>query len=152
MTYILKTEDGQEYYIDITTRIGFNFRNSVVVYEAIGEDGGFALNNGRLNSTLNMNITFSKLDIGGAFTAIARLRSLKKPVLIAGNSKSLGKLFGRYLIESIPGDVEEGTDTIKVTVNLVEYRQANVKKALVNTIYTGGAVLDFLNKSNFFTN
>lgn len=151
MAYILKTDNGTEYPIDITTRMDFNFANAIVVYESIGEDGGYTLNNGRLNSSFSINVTFSKLDMNDAFTAISKLKLIKAPVIIAGKSKAMGKLFGKFVIESIPGNVEEGSETIKVTINFKEYRQANVKKNIINAVYQGDAILDFLKKNNFVT-
>ena len=100
---------------------------------------------------MSLNVTFSKLDMNNAFTAISRLKAIKGPVLIAGKSKNMGKLFGKFLIESIPGNVEEGSETIKVTINLREYRQANVRKNVINAIYQGDAIIDFLKKNNFIS-
>jgi len=148
MTFILKTDDGTVYPIDITTRLDFNFSNAVIVYESVGEDGGYTLNNGRLNATLNINVRFAK-DINTSFSIISRLKSLRRPFIIAGKSKSMGKIFGKYTLESLPGTVEEGTDSVTITLNLREYRQANVRKNVINAVYQGDAIIDFLRKFNF---
>lgn len=151
MPYILQTNDGTQYSIDITTRMDFDFQNAIIVYESIGEDGGYTINNGRLNSSLNLNVTFSKQDMNNAFTAIARLKAIRGPVIIAGKSKNMGKLFGKFVIAALPGTVEEGSETVKITVQLTEYRQANVRKNVINAVYQGDAIIDFLNKNNFIS-
>jgi len=152
MPYILKTEDGTEYNIDVTNRMDFEFANSVIVYESIGEDGGYTINNGRVNSSLSLNASLATRSIDEAYALVNRLRKVKGPVLIAGKSKNLGKLFGKYLIESIPGNVEDGSEMVRITLNLREYRQANVKRNVINQVYDGGdAVIEFLKRTNFIS-
>ena len=149
MSYVLKTDKNEIIPIDVTNRIDFNFANAIVVYESLGEDGGYTINNGRLNSSLALNIAFAKYNVDDAFTLISKLKSIRGPISIAGNSKAIGKIFGQFVIDSIPGNVEEGSELIKITLNLKEYRQANVRKNVINAVYQGDAIVDFLKQHNF---
>jgi hypothetical protein len=149
MPYFIQTPDGTEFPIDITNRIDFNFANAVTVYESIGLNGGFTINNGRLNSSVSLNVSLATKSLNEGLAIVNRLKNITQPVIIAGKSKNLGILFGRYTIESIPGNIEDGNEMIRFTINLREYRQANVKRILISAVYQGDSIVDFLSKNNF---
>lgn len=147
-TIFIKTDDGETIKLRVTNRIDFTFSNAVVVYESIGEDGGYTIHTGRLNSTLSLNAVIVANSLYEALRRVSKLKSIKTPVMVGGKTFD-GSIFGKFLIESINGSIEEGSEIVRVSMSLKEYRQANVKKTKINLVYSGDPIYSFLKQFNY---
>lgn len=141
-------DNGVEHRISLkyVTQIGFGFRNGIVIYESVGEDGGYVEHTGRMVSTLSINLNLTD-SLRNNLSLIERISKLKKPVYLA----SVGdKLFGQFLIESIDGNITEAAENVIVTINFKEYRQANVERVNLVVVdeYYVDAIVTFLRSRN----
>jgi len=147
-TIFIKTDDGELVKLKVVNRIDFTFPNAVVIYESIGEDGGYTIHTGRLNSSLSMNALLIAENLQKGLKQLSKLKSIKSPVMIGGKTFD-GSIFGKFLIESINGSIEEGSEALRITLSLKEYRQANVKRTKINLIYSGEPIYEFLKHFNY---
>ena len=147
-TIFIKTDDGELVKLKVVNRIDFTFPNAVVIYESIGEDGGYTIHTGRLNSSLSMNALLIAENLQKGLKQLSKLKSIKSPVMVGGKTFD-GSIFGKFLIESINGSIEEGSEALRITLSLKEYRQANVKRTKINLIYSGEPIYEFLKHFNY---
>ena len=147
-TIFFKTETGELIKLRVVTRIDFDSPNSVVVYESIGEDGGYTIHTGRLNSSLSLNALLIADSLQESLRQYKELRSIKIPILVGGKTFE-GNVFGKFLIDTMNGSIEEATEAVRVSLSLKEYRQANVKRTKLNLVYSGEPIYDFLKRFNF---
>ena len=127
-------------------------KQTVIVYESPGTNGGTAITTGRTNNSIslsgrillpfasaqqraNPNATFPTPmnTLNDIKATIQQARDLGKPVqLIApiDNGDS-----GQYLIEEFKGNLLEGIESyIPFTLTLQEYRQANIQRSQTNLV------------------
>ena len=149
-TIFLKTDDGELIKLRVVNRIDFSFPNAVVVYESIGEDGGYTIHTGRLTASLTLNALLITRTLQEGMKVLNKLKSLKSPVMVGGKTFD-GSVFGKYLIESVSGSVEEGSEALRVTISLKEFRQANLKTTKILLTYRGEPIINFLKKLNYIS-
>ncbi len=146
----LKTDDGEVIQLRVVNRIDFSFPNSVVVYESVGEDGGYTLHTGRLNSSLSMNAIIISKNLQETMKKLNELKSLKSPVMVGGKTFD-GTIFGKFLIDNINGTLEDGSEAVPITISLKEYRQVSLDKTKIRLVYSGEPIYEFLKRFNYTT-
>ncbi len=146
----LKTDDGEVIQLRVVNRIDFSFPNSVVVYESVGEDGGYTLHTGRLNSSLSMNAIIISKNLQETMKKLNKLKSLKSPVMVGGKTFD-GTIFGKFLIDNINGTLEDGSEAVPITISLKEYRQVSLDKTKIRLVYSGEPIYEFLKRFNYTT-
>ena len=147
-TIFIKTDDGELIKLGIVTRMDFSSPNSIVVYESVGEDGGYTIHTGRLNSSFSLNAVLIADTLQESLKQYNKLKTVKTPVLIGGKTFE-GSIFGKFLIENINGSIEEATEVVRASLSFKEYRQANVKRTKLNLVYSAEPIYDFLNRFNY---
>ena len=139
--------------LDVVNNISYRSPNSIITYETIGGDGGYSMSTGRLTQTVTLNLTFianvpygigkwgTDLDVISSlrdslsenFRKLSRLKNMRRPVYIhkLNRSGSTENFFGKYLIRDISGEIKSGDKSIDVTIELVEYKELKVNRAII---------------------
>ena len=139
--------------INIVTGDSGGSENSIVVYESPGNDGGIAINLGRLNK--NRVLTGKIISVlrhnNPGYTTSDVLQELSNYIATLNEVKDRGypivlrapitdNTTGSYLIKSFEWNIIEGTPSfIHFSMTLTENRQINIKSNITNII--GGDVL-----------
>jgi hypothetical protein len=128
--------DGKVVPIRIVSNMAWGGAMSVIVYESPGTDGGTVLVNGRTTRTRTLN---GKILRAGDLS-LAEIKNYFDYVRDSGKVITLVSPIddndtGKYIINDFNGQVLEGIDShLPFTMELTEYRQANIKTSRVNLI------------------
>lgn len=142
MTLFKLRAGTKEYELNIVNNMPFGGEQSVIVYESPGGDGGVVLTTGRLNKKITFEgrlvskantIEEVRSDLNNTIEELSNLRDSAVPVKVI--SPIVQNDTGIYIIKNLFGRVEEGQGrSIPFTMELEEFRQKGVKRALVNLV------------------
>lgn len=145
--------DGSPIPLNVVSRMEFGGRQSVIVYEAPGSNGGTVVTTGRTNNKITLTGRLI-LPFGTQLQRENPNATFPQPLNTLNNIKSRlqqirdsGKVVqlqapvtnddtGNYIIEEFTASLEEGNAaSMPFTMTLVEYRQANIRQAQVNLVH-----------------
>lgn len=137
--YALKA-DGIQYDIRIVSSQSWGGEEEIIIYESPGSNGGIAIVTGRKNNTVELSGTLLATDlqdpmgnlnyIKGQFI---KLKNAGIPVVLIAPIDNDDT--GVYLIKKFSGNVNAGmVNSLTFTMELFEYRQANIQKNKTNLI------------------
>lgn len=133
--------DGVTIPIQVVSNMSWGGEQSVVVYESPGTNGGVVLLNGRVTRKRTLTgriITVPGLTLTQIKNFFDNVRDQGKVVTLI--SPIDDNTTENFVISSFTGNVEEGIESfISFTMELTEYRQANIRTAAVNLIALGPA-------------
>ena len=128
--------NGTIYPIKVVGNMAWGGTQAVIIYEAPGTDGGTVLMNGRLTRkrTLNGRILhipgMTLTEVKNIFEKIRDNQTVVTLISPIDDDDT-----GKYVIEEFSGQVLEGIESyLPFTMGLIEYKQANIKRARVNLI------------------
>jgi hypothetical protein len=128
--------DGIEYPLYVVGNMSFGGTQSLVIYESVGTNGGAVIATGRTNNSITLNgklLRYGDLSLNDIKAQIQNIRDGGRPVTLVAPIDNNDT--GRYIIQEFTGNVIEGTPGyLSFTLILQEYRQVNVKRALVNLV------------------
>ena len=131
------------YYIGVIKNHSFGGgEQAIIKHEAPGSNNGSVKANGRMLKKITLNGNYissanTQLDIHSDLTRFKEvMHQIKdRAELITLIGPIHDNSTGRYLIEEFSGDYVEGNlRTLSFTIELIEYRQANIKKSAVNLV------------------
>lgn len=146
--WLKEVNSSRSFPIYVMQSIGYSYKNSIITYETIGDDGGEVINAGKLIQRVPITIML----IGNMrenMKQIKRLIVTKEPFTIF-TSIDTARIFGTYVIESVDGTITDGADAITINVTLVEYKKTelNTKNFVLATTKNLDAMLSYLKNQN----
>ena len=141
MTNYSLTANGQEYPIRIVGNQTWGGTQQTIVYESPGTNGGVVVVTGRTNNSITLTGRLLPpagsvnplIDLNSEKSKFQRLKDAGTPVVLVAPIDNDDT--GVYLITEFSGNLPEGICTyLAFTMTLTEYRQANLKRTLVNLI------------------
>ena len=136
---LISTADGSEVELGIVSSQNWGGAQQTIVYESPGTNAGNVIVTGRTTRTLTLTGKFTVkqgetlADVNDRKIVIENLRDKGIPVKLVAPIDN--NEVETYIISDFTGQVVEGVATyIPFTLTLTEFRQANVKQALVNLV------------------
>lgn len=150
--FILIPKGEEKIYLSVVSNMEFGGKQSVIVYESPGTNGGTVITTGRTNNHIvltgkillpfqsdaqrqspNAAFPFPSITLNEIKAKLQKLRNNGTPVQLIAPVDNDDT--GQYIIEEFRANVLEGQESfIPFTMTLQEYRQANIQTASVNLV------------------
>ncbi len=138
--YIIRAE-GEDIPLNVVSGQTWGGTQQTVVYESPGTNGGVVVVTGRTTNTITLTgklLVKDKtqpplIDLNEQKNKFLRLKDKGIPIVLLAPVDNNDT--GVYLITEFTGNVVEGLpNALPFTMTLTEYRQANLKRTIVNLI------------------
>ena len=139
VNYLIRA-DGVDIPIRIVSNQTWGGTQQTIIYVAAGTNGGVTVVTGRNNNTITLTGKLLQTDVTDPLMSLNTLKNtflnLKDrgtPIVLIAPIDNNDT--GRYIIQEFSGNVIEGLPNyLPFTMVLQEYRQANLKRTIVNLI------------------